>query len=163
MLSQRDWQSINLIFVETDIRSKIFFSATLVKFTLFQSFQGEIISLLTSALTSSRQELVRSSASALFNILRILILDSSIFLEENELLCIASGINKAVDMLLQAGSGNDGLLKLLISCFDGIIIVARRSLVSETFEDFLVLEAPEILSKISTAESREVLLLLTKD
>ena len=121
-----------------------------------------MISLLTSALTSSKPALIRSAGSTLFNMLRVLVKDSSIHVEENDLLCVASGINRALNMLLQGGN-NKGLIKLLITCFGGIVVVARKSFVSEMFESFIVIEAPEIFSKISTAESREVLGLLSRD
>lgn len=118
-----------------------------------------MINLLTSSLESSRPQVVKSAASALFNLLQMLLNER--FRGDDDLICIiVCSLMESLRVSLEKDTTEDDeLVRLLVVCLGGMIVIAKGSL--NPIEKLLIsLDAPETISKMSGTEAKEVLNLL---
>jgi len=128
-----------------------------------QPILPEMVELLTSSIlsssTSSRLNLVKAAASALFNLSR-LSLEESVAPGEDEILSIVVALVESLKTLLEKKSEESkGLERLLVVCIGGYIVLGRDSgAIKEVLEG---IEAGDIIGRIDGSVSKEVINLLS--
>jgi hypothetical protein len=139
------------------------FSTPLLTVATLQPFLPEMVELLTSSIlsssTSSRLNLVKASASALFNLSR-LSLEESVVPDEDEILSIVIALVESLKTLLEKKSeDSQALERLLVVCIGGYIVLGRdSSAIKEVLEG---IEARDIIGRIDGSVSKEVISLLS--
>jgi hypothetical protein len=126
-------------------------------------FLPELVELLTSSILSSssstKLNLVKAGASALFNLSRQS-LEESVSPGEDEILSILVALVEALKTLQeQNAADNKELGKLLVVCIGGYIVLGKdSSTIKEVLEG---IEARDIIGKIDGAVPKEVLGLMS--
>lgn len=141
------------------------FSTPLLTISSIQQFLPELVELLTTSIlsssSSSRMNLVKAAASALFNLSRQS-LEESIFPGEDEILSIVVALVESLKTFSEkngSGNNNKDLERLLVVCIGGFIVLGRDSLtIKEVLEG---IEAGDIIGRIDGDVSKEVLSLLS--
>jgi PUL domain len=139
------------------------FSTPLLTVATLQPFLPQLIELLTSSILSStpssRMNLVKAAASALFNLSRQCF-EESIPPGEDEILSIIVALVESLKTLLEKKAGeNKELERLLVVCIGGFIVLGRDSVTIKEVLDGI--EAGEIIGRIDGAVSKEILGLMS--
>ena len=139
------------------------FSTPLLTVANLRPFLPELVELLTSSIlsnsSSTKSNLVKASASALFNLSRQS-LEESVSPDEDEILSILVALVEALKTLQEKNAAdNKELGRLLVVCIGGYIVLGKdSSTIKEVLEG---IEAKDIIGKIDGAVSKEVLSLMS--
>jgi len=140
------------------------FSTPLLTIQTMRPFLPELVELLTSSLlsssTTSRSNLVKAAASALFN-LSLLSINESMAPGEDEILSIVVALVESLKTMLEKKAiESKDLERLFVVCIGGFVVLASdSSTIKEVLEG---IEAVEVIKGVNGSVSSEVVELLQR-
>ena len=137
------------------------FSTPLLSVAGLRPFLPELVELLSSSILSSTPKLVKAAASALFNIARLYLLEST-SPAEDDVISIAVAVVEALRSMLSKEPREDNeLIRLCVVVLGGFIVLGPRE--GGALREVLGgVEAKEVLGRFEGREGGEVIGLIAQ-